>query len=130
MRLRVMLLGMIAPVAIAAVVVWPYVLAVSFIARGVALGGWLERGARAIAPQITEQALAVPTRYGPIRARLYRPSASPIRAALLVGGVQPAGIDEPRLAHFAREVAASGWAIVTPELPDLVTTVSLPVLPT
>jgi hypothetical protein len=120
MRLRVMLLGMIAPVAIAAVVVWPYVLAVSFIARGVALGGWLERGARAIAPQITEQALAVPTRYGPIRARLYRPSASPIRAALLVGGVQPAGIDEPRLAHFAREVAASGWAIVTPELPDLV----------
>ena len=25
---------------------------------------------------------------------------SPIRAALLVGGVQPAGIDEPRLAHL------------------------------
>jgi hypothetical protein len=115
-----MLFGAIAPVAIVATVVWPYVLAVSFIARGVALGGWLERSARAIASPTTEQMLTLATRYGPIRARLYRPSAKPIRAALLVGGVQPAGIEEPRLTHFAREVAASGWAIVTPELPDLV----------
>ncbi len=72
-------------------------------------------------PDAVEQPETVPTRYGPIKARLYRPVARPTRAALLVGGVQPAGIDEPRLAHFAREVAASGWAIVTPELPDLVT---------
>jgi dienelactone hydrolase len=115
-----MLFGAIAPVAIAVTVVWPSVLAVSFIARGVGLGSWLERGARAIASPTTEQTLTVATRYGPIRARLYRPSTNPIRAALLVGGVQPAGIEEPRLTHFAREVAASGWAIVTPELPDLV----------
>lgn len=121
MRFRVMLFGCSAPVAIAVVLVWPYLLAVSFIARGVALGGWIERSARAITPDTVEQPVTVPTRYGPIKARVYRPVASPTRAALLVGGVQPAGIDEPRLTHFAREIASSGWAIVTPELPDLVT---------
>jgi hypothetical protein len=115
-----MLFGAIAPIAIVAVVVWPFVLAVSFIVRGVTFGGWVERGARAIAARTIEQPQTVNTRYGPIRARLYRPVGSPTRAALLVGGVQPLGIDEPRLTHFAREVAASGWAIVTPELPDLV----------
>jgi dienelactone hydrolase len=115
-----MLLALVAPVAIAIVLVWPYVLAISFIARGAALGGWLERGARALTPAVLARAETVPTRYGPIRARLYRPSASPIRTALLVGGVNPAGIDEPRLVHLAREVAATGWAVVTPELPDLV----------
>jgi dienelactone hydrolase len=120
MRIRMMLFGMIAPVAVAVVVVWPSLEAISFIVRGVALGGWIERGARALTPQTVERIHTLPTRYGPIRARLYRPSARPIRAALLVGGVQPAGIDEPRLTHFAREVAASGWAIVTPELRDLV----------
>jgi len=106
--------------AIATLASWPYVLAASFIIRGVALGGWLERGARTMTSSVIEQSEVVPTRHGSIRARLYRPTGSPARAALLVGGVNPAGIDEPRLIHLAREVAAGGWAIVTPELSDLI----------
>ena len=85
MRFRVMLFGCIAPLSIAVVLVWPYLLAVSFIARGVALGGWIERSARTITPDTVEQPVTVPTRYGPIKARLYRSVASPTRAALLVG---------------------------------------------
>ena len=39
----------------------------------------------------------IPTGRGPLRARLYEPSRPRRRAALLVPGLHPAGIDEPRL---------------------------------
>ena len=41
------------------------------------------------------------------------------RPILLVPGVHAAGIDEPRLIDFARELAATGPSVVTAELPDL-----------
>ena len=39
--------------------------------------------------------------------------------ALLVSGLHPAGIDEPRLVALAREIAASGTAVVTPDIAEL-----------
>ncbi len=37
-----------------------------------------------------------------------------------MSGLNPAGINEPRLIALARHLAASGVAVVTPEIPDLV----------
>jgi dienelactone hydrolase len=54
------------------------------------------------------------------RARLYLPTdlARP-PGMVLVHGVHFKGIDEPRLQRFARTVAASGIAVLTPELNEL-----------
>ena len=52
------------------------------------------------------------------RAR-YRPAHATGRPILLVPGVHAAGIDEPRLVGFARDIAAIGHPVVTVELPDL-----------
>jgi dienelactone hydrolase len=55
----------------------------------------------------------------PIRARFYAP-LSPRGAIVLVPGVHHLGIDEPRLVRFARAIAASGVAVLTPEVRELI----------
>jgi dienelactone hydrolase len=60
----------------------------------------------------------VPSRHGSLRARLYVPDRYR-RAVVLVAGVNALGIDEPRLYGLARELASVGYAVLTPELPDL-----------
>ncbi|HEY8536945.1 MAG TPA: hypothetical protein VIL25_10865, partial [Vicinamibacterales bacterium] len=57
---------------------------------------------------------------GAISARLYRPAGPVDRAAVLTPGVHAMGIDEPRLQRLAGELAASGIAVLTIALPDLV----------
>jgi len=54
-----------------------------------------------------------------IRARVYALS-SPRGAIVLVPGVHHLGIDEPRLIRFARAIAGSGVAVLTPEVRELV----------
>jgi dienelactone hydrolase len=60
----------------------------------------------------------VPSRHGAVRARLYVPDHFR-RAIVLVAGVNALGIDEPRLYGLAHELANVGYAVLTPELPDL-----------
>jgi len=60
----------------------------------------------------------VPSRHGALRARLYLPDHVR-RALVLVAGVNALGIDEPRLYGLAHELANVGYAVLTPELPDL-----------
>ena len=60
----------------------------------------------------------VPSRHGALRARLYVPGHVR-RAVVLVAGVNALGIDEPRLYGLAHELASVGYAVLTPELPDL-----------
>ena len=60
----------------------------------------------------------VPSRHGRLRARLYVPDHFR-RALVLVAGVNALGIDEPRLYGLAQELAGVGYAVLTPELPDL-----------
>ena len=60
----------------------------------------------------------VPSRHGALRARLYVPDHVR-RAMVLVAGVNALGIDEPRLYSLAHELANVGYAVLTPELPDL-----------
>jgi pimeloyl-ACP methyl ester carboxylesterase len=56
------------------------------------------------------------------RARVYAPADVPEHAVpglILVHGVHWKGIDEPRLRHFARTLAASGLTVLTPEIEEL-----------
>ena len=61
----------------------------------------------------------IPWRAGTLRSRAYQPSRESGRAILLVPGVHAAGIDEPRLVGFARDLAGMGHPVLTVELPDL-----------
>jgi dienelactone hydrolase len=62
---------------------------------------------------------STPWRGGTLKSRAYRPATQTGRAILLVPGVHAAGIDEPRLVGFARDLAAMGHPVLTVELPDL-----------
>ena len=56
------------------------------------------------------------------RARRYAPTdvaETAVPALLLVHGVHWKGIDDPRLRHFARVLAASGLVVVTPQIQEL-----------
>jgi dienelactone hydrolase len=61
----------------------------------------------------------VPWRAGTLRARAYQPLHAHGRGILLVPGVHAAGIDEPRLVGFARDIAGMGHPVLTVELTDL-----------
>jgi len=109
-------------VVVAALVVLarPYVSAMSFIIRATSLGGVAERAADAIANGVSVEPIgSIPTRYGSVRSRFYRPSRGVSRVALLVPGIHAAGIDEVRLTGLAYEVAATGVGVITMALPDL-----------
>ena len=62
---------------------------------------------------VDERALTVPWRGGQLRGRLYRPRGASDRAMLLVPGVHAAGVDEPRLVQFARDLAAVRHTVLT-----------------
>jgi dienelactone hydrolase len=61
----------------------------------------------------------LPSRHGVLHGRLYLPAGESRRAFVLTPGVHAAGIDEPRLVDFAGHLAARGYVVLTPELPDL-----------
>jgi acetyl esterase/lipase len=69
---------------------------------------------------VVESDLTVPTKGDPARARLYMPSGVHEPAGIvLLHGVHWKGIDEPRLVRFAQTIAATGVAVLTPELREL-----------
>jgi dienelactone hydrolase len=69
---------------------------------------------------VVEEPLAIDDPgHPPIRARLYSPT-TPRGALVLVPGVHHLGIDEPRLIRFARAIAGSGVAVLTPEVRELI----------
>src|SRR5256885_1941002 len=63
--------------------------------------------------------ISIPTPGGALRARVYEPAGTHRRAVLLVSGLHPAGIEEPRLVRLARQLSASGVCVVTPDIPEL-----------
>ena len=68
----------------------------------------------------TGDVTTIPTRHGPIPARLYQPDGTSRRAVLLTPGVHAMGVDEPRLKGLATDLARSGLTVLTIALPDLV----------
>src|SRR5882724_3325755 len=113
------LLVAIAALAGAVLSARPYVHGLSFVIRAAEMNGRLRRLADLDAGAEHERDLTIPIARGPIRARLYMPDRAPRRITLLTSGLHPSGIDEPRLVRLARQLSASGIAVVTPDIPEL-----------
>ena len=115
-------LGWLTAIAMLAGVGWllrPYASGLAFVIRAADMHGAVRRVADLGTLPDTERELSIPTLGGVLRARLYEPGGARRRTVLLVSGLHPAGIDEPRLVGLARQLAASHFAVVTPDIPDL-----------
>lgn len=76
--------------------------------------------AQATRREVVETRYALQTPNGAVPARLYAPADDEkAPAVVLVHGIQHFGIEEPRLARFARAIAESGVAVMTPQLPGI-----------
>jgi len=93
----------------------------AFVVQAAGIQGVARRvaGWQAVPVSETLDGYAVPWRGGSLKAHSYRPDPVLGRAIMLVPGVHAAGIDEPRLVGFARDLASMGHPVVTVELPDL-----------
>jgi dienelactone hydrolase len=109
----------VAAIASAALITRPYVHGLSFVVRAANMDGLVRRVSDLDAGVTRERELQIPMPGGSLRARAYEQAGRTRRAALLVSGLHPAGIDEPRLVALARQLSASGVAVVTPDIPDL-----------
>jgi dienelactone hydrolase len=101
----------------------PYWTAAALISRAAGTAGWPGVVARWSARSVSDTVEQIPirdVRYHRMRVRIFRSHGAPRRAALLVSGVHPDGITEPRLVALARELAATGVVVVTPEIEDLI----------
>ncbi len=69
---------------------------------------------------VAEESATVETPQGPMRARFYWPrGVSDPPGMVVCHGVHHLGVDEPRMMRFARAIASSGVAVLTPELKEL-----------
>jgi hypothetical protein len=117
-RLLVIAVAIGAAVSVAAM---PYVDALALITRvaqmpgaGETLANWRAR------PFAADPILQIPTRYGPVEGRIYRPSSGTDRRPVtLVPGVHMDGIREARLVGMAEDLAAGGFTVLTVSTPDL-----------
>src|SRR3990172_2090700 len=110
----------IAAATLVVVALAPYWTAAMLITRAAAAPRWLLPVAHWDARDVSDSIARVPVRSGTIRARVFRPEGTPRRAALLVSGVHPDGIEDRRLVGLARELAAPRLVVLTPEIDDLV----------
>jgi dienelactone hydrolase len=118
-RRAVVIAFTVAAFAAAALIARPYAHGLSFVVRAANMDGLVRRAADLDAGVTRERELQIPMPAGSLRARAYEQPGRTRRAALLVSGLHPAGIDEPRLVALARQLSASGVAVVTPDIPDL-----------
>jgi len=105
---------------VGAVLLRPLVDATAFIIRAADVPGtpariaeWRSAG---MGPQ---EALSIPTRRGPVAARLYHPATEAQRTVVLIPGVHRDGIDEQRLVRLAGDLVETGFRVVTVAAPDL-----------
>jgi dienelactone hydrolase len=96
-----------------------YFEAAAFVVRAAGMTGVARSAAALEADAVSQGSVTVSWRDGQLRGRTYTPSSLSGRPIVLVPGVHAAGIDEPRLINFAREIAATGHPVLTAELTDL-----------
>jgi pimeloyl-ACP methyl ester carboxylesterase len=73
-----------------------------------------------LSPPAPGRVYAIPAPTGTLRARLYIPVGVKHPAGMVaVHGIHHLGMDEPRLVNFARAVAGSGLAVLTPQIDSL-----------
>src|SRR5437588_7489617 len=94
----------------------PYLLGLSFVVRAADLHGVARRAADLETQPWQQHDVVIATRRGSMPGRMYEPARVMERAVVLTSGLHPAGIDEPRLVSLARELAASGLGVLTPDI--------------
>jgi dienelactone hydrolase len=117
---RLILLAVIVGLVLAVPVANGYVRAASLVVRAAGMHGeWVDRLAAYQTRPFSTRDTTISGRGGTMRARIYQPEVVRARTVLLTGGVHAKGIDEPRLAKLAGDLAAAGTPVVTAEVPDL-----------
>ena len=116
---RLLLLLVVALAVAAGVAVRPLVHGMSFVIRAANMTGALRTVADLDTGVVRERDVSIHGAAGMLHARAYEPAGRGRRTALLVSGLHPSGIDEPRLVGLARELAKSGMTIVTPDIQEL-----------
>jgi dienelactone hydrolase len=118
---RRLALAVVAGTVVTTVVVTrPYQRGAAFVVEAAGLQGRLRSLAQwEFEPVTTQERATISWRGGTLWSRAYQPLHAHGRPILLVPGVHAAGIDEPRLVGFARDLAGMGHPILTVELPDL-----------
>ncbi len=96
-----------------------YVHGAAFVVQAAGMQGVARELAEWDSEAIDERPLRIPWRGGELAARFYNPHKRSGRLILLVPGVHAAGIAEPRLVGFARDIASMGHPVVTAQLDDL-----------
>ena len=109
----------VAALALAVFVSWDYVRGASFVIQAANIEGVARTAAEWSTEAVAESPARVPWRGGELTARWYMPAGRSARPVLIVPGVHAAGIEEPRLVAFARDVASMGHPVLTARLPDL-----------
>lgn len=98
----------------------PYARAASLIVRAADIGGPAQAIASLQDRRVDKQPKhIVPTRHGDVPSQFYMPDAVTEPAVLVMPGFNSNGIDEPRLAALAEDIAASGFPVMALALPDL-----------
>lgn len=110
---------LIATIAGVGFIAKPYAEGLSLVARAAELQGTFRQLADFDAEAVSQREIQIPVSGTAMRARVYEPDKGSRRTALLVPGLHPYGIDEPRFMRLSRELAASGISVVTPDIPDL-----------
>src|SRR5262245_55921701 len=106
MRSRRGLLILVLAAALGAAFVVPYFRGAAFVVRAAGMEGPARRVADWDTTAVREFDMPIAWRDGALRGRAYFPASTRGRTVLLVPGVHAAGIDEPRLIGFARQIAA------------------------
>jgi dienelactone hydrolase len=96
-----------------------YAHGLSLVVRGANLTGFIRTVADLDTVHHEEHLVRIPERLGLIAGRVYAPVRGSNQTVLLVAGLHPAGIDEPRLITLSRELAKSKVTVVTPDIPEL-----------
>ena len=116
---RIALAGIVLAIVIVSAMATPYWRAAAMILRAGHSTTVIGDAARREALRVTTSMTSIPTRDGAIRARVFAPARGASKAVLLVSGVHPDGIEEPRLNELARELSATGVNVITPDIPEL-----------
>jgi dienelactone hydrolase len=121
MTRRLALVAVVA--AVLGLAVWaiagPYGRAATLLVLATEMNGWPRTFARLHERPVEQRTLTIPAATGDVRAHAYLPVRRRWQPVVLVSGVHPDGIDDPRLVHFARSLASVGLGTVTPDVPIL-----------
>jgi len=80
---------------------------------------WIRRVLPVRVRSVASRDLQIPTRFGPVPARLYQPSGPRRRSVMVFPGIHAGGVGEPRLDAFSRRLAATGVTVLSVPLPEL-----------